>query len=273
VTTKFALGVIAGVVSAASLAAQEPWTGVSVQVKMPLEAKTLKGAPYSAETVSDRTQVLADGNRIVQHSTGRVYRDAEGRVRREEDRPSGGARVSITDPVAGVSWSLDPETHVAFRTSSVVNTTILNKVEAAKVEVARAAAAGAESRREGGDVAVFGPAGGLVELRRRGGATEQRTADVLTARPIEGVMAEGKRTTVTIPAGAIGNVQPLVTTTEEWTSPELQVLVFTDHKDPREGQSTYRLVNITRGDPPASLFQVPADYTIRETGIRRFERQ
>jgi len=256
VTTKFALGMIATVVSAVSLAAQEPWTGVSVQVKMPLEAKTLKGAPYSAETVSDRTQVLADGNRIVQHSTGRVYRDAEGRVRREEDRASGGARVSITDPVAGVSWSLDPETKIAFKTASLVSTAILNKVEAAKAEASKVEVAGA-----------------LLELRRRVGATEQRSADVLSARPIEGVMAEGKRTTVTIPAGAIGNEQPLVTTTEEWTSPELQVLVFTDHKDPREGQSTYRLVNITRGDPPASLFQVPADYTIRETGIRRFERQ
>jgi len=181
--------------------------------------------------------------------------------------------VSITDPIAGVSWSLDPETHVAWKTAALANTMILEKLDAVKVDVARATAAAAEAqRREGGEVAVFGPTGGRVELRRRG-AGEQRNAETLPATMLEGVMAEGKRTTVTIPAGAIGNEQPLVTTTEEWTSPELQVLVFTEHKDPRVGSSTYRLMNITRGDPAASLFQVPADYTIRETGIRRFERQ
>src|SRR5438128_44351 len=117
---KTALGLMAGIASLATLAAQEARTGITAEL-MPLEAKTLKGAPYSAEIVNDRTQTLADGNRIAQHSTGRVYRDAEGRVRREEDRPSGEPAVSITDPVAGVSWSLDPETHVAWKTAAPVN--------------------------------------------------------------------------------------------------------------------------------------------------------
>jgi len=60
---------------------------------------------------------------------------------------------------------------------------------------------------------------------------------------------------------------------EEWTSPELQVLVLTEHKDPRDGDSTYLLTNINRSEPASALFEVPADYTIRQTGIRRFERQ
>jgi hypothetical protein len=274
---------LAAVVSAASARAQEASTGFSVQLKMPLEAKTLKGAPYSAETVNDRTQVLADGNRIVQHSTGRVYRDSEGRVRREEDRPSGQPGISITDPVAGVSWSLDPETHVAWKTASFAGSLILNKLdeaklEAAKVETARRLEAELRARegsREPGSGAVvtIESSGGRLETRRPGRGVEQRAAEELPEKMLEGVRVEGKRVTTTIAAGAVGNERPMVSTVEEWTSPDLQVLVSSERKDPREGTSTYRLLNVILGEPPASMFQVPPDYTVRETGIRRFERQ
>src|SRR5688572_22677416 len=57
--------------------------------RVPIEAKLVKGAPYSAEIVTESIQTLADGNRIVQRSNARVHRDSEGRLRREEDRPSG----------------------------------------------------------------------------------------------------------------------------------------------------------------------------------------
>jgi hypothetical protein len=79
--------------------------------------------------------------------------------------------------------------------------------------------------------------------------------------------------TTTIAAGAVGNDLPIVVTSEEWTSPDLQVLVLTERKDPRNGDSSYRLLNISRSEPDPSLFQVPSDYTIKETGIRRMERQ
>src|SRR2546423_9278274 len=62
--------------------------------RVPLE-KTVKGAPYSAEIVIETNQTLADGNRIARRTTGRVYRDSEGRIRREEDRQNGTVAVSI----------------------------------------------------------------------------------------------------------------------------------------------------------------------------------
>jgi hypothetical protein len=102
---------------------------------------------------------------------------------------------------------------------------------------------------------------------------EQHATETLAARTIEGVRAEGTRATTTIPADAIGNELPIVITSEEWTSPDLHVLVLTRHNDPRSGESTYRLVNIVRAEPDASLFQVPSDYTIRETGIRQERRE
>src|SRR5204863_64732 len=68
----------------------------------------------------------------------------------------------------------------------------------------------------------------------------------LEHRTIEGLAVEGRKTSTVIPAGQIGNEQPITITSEEWTSPELHVLVMTHHNDPRSGESSYRLTNIVR---------------------------
>jgi hypothetical protein len=102
------------------------------------------------------------------------------------------------------------------------------------------------------------------------GTPKSSTSPTLAPRTLEGVRVEGRATT-TIAAGAIGNELPIVAVSEEWTSPDLQVLVLTQRKDPRNGDSSYRLVNVVRREPDPSLFQVPADYTVKETGIRRLE--
>jgi hypothetical protein len=91
----------------------------------------------------------------------------------------------------------------------------------------------------------------------------------LGSQVVEGVSATGTRTTLTIPAGAIGNEQPIQVVSEQWFSPELQVFVMTKHNDPRTGETTYRLTNISRTEPTRSLFELPADYTLRESAIRR----
>jgi hypothetical protein len=293
--------------SLALVHAQEPATRVSrtdgsagQKVRVPLESKAVKGAPYSAETASDSTQTLSDGNRIVRHSTGRVYRDGQGRVRHEEDRGSGNPFVSIIDPEAGVSYSLDPQNHIAWQTSGPAAAEIMAKLGVAKLAVAAQTGADAErrvadarrsedearrrldetqsrqedQRKREAELMAVTLAGGLVE---KGGATiekvikDQRREETLDPRVIEGVQANGHRVTTTVPAGAIGNDQPITIVSEEWVSPDLNVLVLTQHSDPRSGESTYRLVNILRVEPDPSLFQVPSDYTIRETGIRKVE--
>ena len=88
----------------------------------------------------------------------------------------------------------------------------------------------------------------------------------LGERNIEGVMAQGTRTTTTIPAGQIGNDQPITSVRERWYSPELQAVVLSETEDPMSENSIYRLTNIRRGDPPPSTFWIPADYTINEEG-------
>jgi hypothetical protein len=100
-------------------------------------------------------------------------------------------------------------------------------------------------------------------FRRQGGANNA-VKESLGKQNIEGVEAEGTRTTVTIPAGEIGNERPIEIVSERWYSPELQLVVMTRNSDPRSGETTYRLTNISRTEPAKSLFEVPADYTVKE---------
>ena len=85
-------------------------------------------------------------------------------------------------------------------------------------------------------------------------------ASDLGTKDFDGVKAEGKQTTWTIPAGEIGNARPINITSERWYSPELQVTVYSRYNDPRTGETLYRLQAIRRGEPAPELFRVPEDY-------------
>ena len=276
-------------VGATASAQDEPARRAATEVnaRVPLE-RAMKGAPYSAETIVEGIQALADGNRINRKTTGRVYRDGEGRTRREEDRPNGTVTISITDPVGGYSYSLDATNKVAWRTPMVAAGAIMGKIEATQVEAARTdlekrvaevAAAGGGAAAGERWVAAVGPvptpAASGGGGRGGAGATMTRTpmppaaAGPLEHKTIEGLAVEGRKTTTTIPAGQVGNEQPLNIVSEQWRSPDLNILVMTKHVDPRTGESTYRLTNVIRAEPDRSLFMVPPDYEVKDTGIRR----
>ena len=95
------------------------------------------------------------------------------------------------------------------------------------------------------------------------------TRDNLGQHNIEGVIATGTRSTTVIPAGGIGNLQEIRIISEQWFSPELELLVLTKHSDPRVGVTVYRLTNIVRAEPDPALFMIPGDYTIKERGVRQ----
>jgi hypothetical protein len=264
---------------------------LQVKMRMPLEARVVTGAPYSADVVSENIETLADGNRIVQRVTGRVYRDGQGRVRREDEKPGQPPSATIIDPVAGVSYVLDPVAKVAWKTTTKAGgpygvpgggVVVLGPSPADPADVERKriierkiieqkiAEQEIADKRSGEKAAA-----GAVMIRRApegggGGAPRwEQTVEKLPAREVEGVAAEGTRTTRTIPADAIGNERPIVMVTEEWRSNELQVLLLTTSSDPRTGESTYKLLNIVRGEPGAGYFEVPAGYTVRERDVRQ----
>jgi hypothetical protein len=258
--------------TAAALRAQEPPAGVPFGTKVVtggtfgfiseqlVGGTQVKGAPYSAQAVTETTQTLPDGNRIVQKSTAMVYRDSLGRERREETLPAIGSFtpqgnppqvISISDPVGGVNYSLNSAERVAIKLPAPP---LLPQNAAGKfnVFVNRAAVA---SPGIGSQVMIY---------RSGPNASQEAKSEQLGWKLIEGVQAEGTRTTITIPAGQIGNDRPIDIVDEQWRSPDLQVIVFSKHSDPRLGETVYSLTGISRADPPASLFQVPADYTVQD---------
>lgn len=86
---------------------------------------------------------------------------------------------------------------------------------------------------------------------------------------IEGVECNGERKVTTLLTGAIGNDRPIETVTETWYAPQLRMMILSKRRDPRFGESTYRVTNLTRAEPEASLFQLPPDYTIKESKSKK----
>ena len=233
--------------------------------------KIVKGAPYSADAVTESIQTLADGNRIVNRITSSVFRDSEGRTRREQTLKGLGVlgngeeplqTIFINDPVAGVTYSLDSRSHIA-RKSVPFKFEFLSKagapaVEGQKFEFKVGPGEGEQFafKTETGVASTF--------VFKTKGPNANEVKEQLGKQIIEGVEAEGTRTTVTISAGEIGNERPIEIVSERWYSPELQLVVMTRHSDPRMGETTYKLTNISRADQPKSLFEVPAGYTVKE---------
>jgi hypothetical protein len=251
---------------------------VGVIEAVPLEPVTsVPNAAFSAEAETEFTQVLGDGNRIERRYSSMVARDNQGRTRREEeialvgplavDGPSP-RLVTIVDPVSGQSYTLDDKQRVAYR----------NPIAMAGLRAGHAmgwgTANGAQFAWSTGavtarpQVTVAGTSGQRVFVGD--GAATKVTTESLGSKSIEGVTAEGTRTTSTIPAGAIGNLMPIEVVSERWYSKELQMPVLISRRDPRSGDSVYRLRNIVKAEPPQDLFTVPPDYQVKGGALGEF---
>lgn len=231
--------------------------------------KVVSGQPYSASATTQTTQTLSDGNRIVRKETAKVYRDSMGRMRRDLAvsaigpwSSTGGPMqmVSIFDPVAGANYMLNVQEKKAF-----------------KMIPPPKPPAGTATVERGDRVFVGGgpgmaAAGPTVAFMEKDAGIGTRSQESLGTQEIEGVQAQGTRVTETIPAGKIGNEKPIVITDERWYSPELQLDVLVKHSDARMGEVVYRLSDINREEPDASLFQVPSDYTV-ENGPMVFKKR
>ena len=249
---------LAGILSCGAIAMAQPpgrggpppnWRFLGAEAGRP--GAVIKNAPFSADVTTETTQDLP-GNRIHQTSTFRFYRDSEGRTRREQSLNNVGGLASNTnlptviflnDPVAGVNYALSPSSKTATRSYG--------------------AGRGGQAVR-----------GGAVGMGRRprggqGGETGQNVkTESLGSKTVEGVNAEGTRVTTTIPAGEMGNEQPIQTVMETWYSPDLQMVVLSRRSDPRTGETVTRYTNITRTEPPHTLFEVPAEYKVSDAGAR-----
>ena len=214
--------------------------------------KTVKGAPFSATATSETTETLQDGSVIHRTSQVSMYRDSQGRSRHEATftgfgplSASGAPKkmVMISDPVAGVHIMLDDEQKVAHKSALHVH------------------AAG--SANEKSDPAFEGRMQERMQKEEAAGLLKKES---LGTQTINGVVAEGTRTTRIIPAGQIGNEKALQVVSERWYSADLQIVLKSTRTDPRTGTTTYTVTTIQRTEPAATLFAVPAGYSVQAGG-------
>src|SRR5580693_6946835 len=210
--------------------------------------KTVTGAPFSATFSTESTETLGDGNQIKHTSTGTIARDSQGRTRRDMTLPAFGATAAagqaaphvtfVNDPVAGTRYILEADTKTARQMPPPPD----------KSQFTRKAHNGGGPGAEAAD--------------------KETVTTSLGTQTIGGVTAEGTRYTRTIPAGQIGNAKPIVIVSERWYSADLQMVVMTKRSDPRSGDTTFQMTSIARTEPAASLFQVPAGYTVAQAEPR-----
>jgi len=221
--------------------------------------KVVTGAPFTATAVGESNRTLADGTKISHKVQSTIYRDAQGRVRKETTLAAIGplaasgmpkSLVFIHDPVAGTGYILD------------TNQKIAHKLPQHPQKSADAGAADSDTPGKGWP-------------GHPGNANV--TKESLGSQTLNGIVAEGTRYTRTIPAGQVGNDKPVTIVNEEWYSPDLQIIVQSKRSDPFVGETTYNVTTIQRSAPAASLFAVPSDYTVKDApahmGKRGFRRK
>jgi hypothetical protein len=224
-----------------------------------MPGRVVKNAPYSADVTTESTQTLSDGNHIRQTTSSHVTRDSEGRTRVEQSLNGLSAIagstslphvVFIHDPVGGQSFALNSNDKVATRSAMPPH---MGRGGPPPAGNGNGNGTGPRARGQ------FGPRANSQNVK----------SESLGRQTMEGVLVDGTRTTLTIPAGQMGNEQPVQVVTERWYSSELQTVILSKHSDPRAGETVTRVTNVNRSEPSPTMFQVPADYKVTENTHQR----
>jgi hypothetical protein len=225
-------------------------------------ARVVAGAPYSGTEVVQSQETLADGNVIQRKRQTNVYRDSMGRVRTEEtitpDASTGKAPYTIAtilDFVGGKRYELNSSTMIAHESPLRVPH---------DPPASRGGAASGTTTGGASPMAVRRGPGSGANQNDPNRPNVVRTQ--LNPSSVNGVLAAGTQHVETIPVGAIGNTRPIQTTRTEWVSNDLKVPVSIKSNDPRFGSSDMELTNIIQAEPSASMFVVPAGYTVKTGG-------
>lgn len=235
------------VVGAAMAQAQ---TGIWMGVGPAPNSKTVTNSPFSADLVT--TNEHAEGKPgINTEFHGKVARNSQGEsyfamqlIRPVQD-PTQPMRVTITNPATLTVTTLDEHNKTAY--VSHINAGTLNKTPTLTPGSDHSTADGR-------------PAGAVSAASA---AHANAKTESLGTKELGGLQVVGLRTVRTIPPNG-PNDKPFTSTVDTWTSPELKVIVLTEVRTSNGDHHVTRLENITRTEPSAALFQVPADYAVRD---------
>lgn len=224
--------------------AQEPVRGpdATMSVFIPgVEVLAVPGMPFSAASTMEWVRTLPDGSTVTRHLTSVIARDSSGRVYRErhhfapdETRPAPLYETIVMDPANGTETTCTLAAHRC----------VIKDFRARKTF--RLAPAGPFPNGKG-----------------------SLTRDSLGTDTMQGLQVEGTRETTTVYAGAAGNSKALVTTREFWYAPDLQTNLAVTRIDPATGQQIIRLNSVSRTEPEAAQFAVPAGFTVEDARRRQ----
>lgn len=202
--------------------------------------RTVTGAPFSATITTTHTPNAGGGNGVANNSTGSIARDSQGRTRRD-------MQLLAIGPLA--AQGAPP--HMIFIDDPVTHTNYALNVD----------------KKTGKQFSMQGdgapPPPGMGRRGNAGGGRgfggKERpnvSSQSLGTKMVNGVNANGTLISRDTPNGP--------STVERWYSPDLQTVVSETRTDARFGTTTFQLTNINRGEPDASLFAVPSDYSITQ---------
>lgn len=216
---------------------------ISFQVPVlsdPDEGKVVTGVPFSAAAVSEAMQTLANGDRSWWKMQGKLFRDSQGRFRREETTVTSlgqsTSSVVISDPVADTRFELHPDEKTAEQLANPLartNSNLKGRLQD-------------KTRNQEQKMLAIG---------------NSKTED-LGPQTIDGVAVQGKRTTMTIFAGPTANENPPTIVFETWYSKDLHILMMSKSNNPWSGERTYKVTNVQFTEPDPSLFVIPPGYTV-----------
>ncbi len=247
-----------------------PWMGH--HMPMATRVAPVTNAPFSAKYTLESVQQAPGPDGLVQKytATQTVYRDSLGRTREDVTMPvppprplkqnaDGTPIPPATGPVAPRTMTIiaDPVANTITRLMPDKKTAM---VEAVPAEFFKHATA-REANQAAGDTARHGGSGAATDLG---------------SRTFAGVVASGKRTTMTMPmrgdrpapgtttaeTPANSTATAKTMTHETWFSPDLKLEVSSTETGERGTRSDV-LTSLTKGEPDASLFKVPEGYTVK----------
>ena len=217
------------------------------------------GAPYSATATITRVQKLSDGTTITHTSVIKEARDSSGRLFRES-MPENGGPGSAGRTFTAYSV-FDPVNRVSIRwTSNSKQASLMHLPDPGQFSGSHW---GRGPGAEDGPTAEGSAQGPRFQSRFHANL-QPATTESLGSKTIDGLVADGTRTTRVIPAGAQGNDQPITITHESWVSSDLKIELLRTDSDPRFGTTTLELTNVSRAEPAASLFQAPPGLAVQE---------
>jgi LysM repeat protein len=222
----------------------------SQAIRQPIPLQTTSGtgftsAPYSGKETTVKVQTLTDGTKTTTTSVEYIWRDAEGRTRRDLIRnDNSGAQyrsVIITDPVGGIYLKWEEGNPSARQIVSIWPVARAQRVTAPPNAV---------------PPTPPNPAAMV--------STPDYRREILTPQYINGVYSEGMRTVHTFRLEGEASNRVIEVTNEMWISPDLRIIVRHIHDDPRTGKEDTEVTDIVRGDPDPTLFQPPEGYDVMD---------